>query len=131
VPARYTAVRGTGLIVLHLDGLVTREEALAVHKALVSEPFLRPGTELLVDANDIVTDMSARNLIEISRMMPALAKRGLRRIAIVTNDTLNYGLARFFSGFAKLPDCHVNAFHSEAEALAWMCQQHEHRSGRG
>lgn len=88
--------------------------------ALLKDPALAPGTVMLVRATDARPDLSARDVIEISRGTPALAERGLRRIVIVADSLLAYALARIFSAFAESPGCSVHVFHTEEDARAWI-----------
>ena len=123
--AAYSAVPDARLIVLGISGLVTRTEALVLQNTLLNDPALGPGTEMLVRATDTRPDLSARDIIDISRGTRALAKRGLRRIVIVANSLLAYALARIFATFAESPSCSVHVFHTEEDALAWLTDTRE------
>jgi hypothetical protein len=125
VPAQYVTVAASNLVVVRLDGLITKADAVATFNALVKEPFLGPGTGMLVRAACVTTDMSPGEIREQARLMPRLAERGLSHLAITAEEKMTYAFARFFSAFAEVPGCLVNAFRTEEEALAWMHQDEQ------
>lgn len=120
MPAVYSAVPGTHLIFVSISGLVTRTEALAIQDALLKDPAIGPGTDMLVHAIEARPDLSTRDIVELSRRITALAERGLRRIVIAADGLLAYALARIFSAAAETPGCTVHVFHTKEEALDWL-----------
>jgi hypothetical protein len=76
--------------------------------------------KILVDARGVASAPSTEELRVIARDMKGLITRGYGPMAIVTDRTFVYGVARMFAVFAEAFGLHVRAFRSVDDASSWL-----------
>lgn len=113
-PPDLFVVRATGEVT-YLDCQRAVDDILAHPAASTSE-----GRKILVDARGVVAAPATMELQALARDMKVLIARGYGPLAIVTDRTFVYGVARMFAVFAEAFGMHVSAFHSVDEAADWL-----------
>ena len=112
------------LFVVRATGDVTHDECQRALDDVLAHPAGRTGEsrKLLVDGRGVTSAPSRDELYALARDMKTFIARGYGPMAIVTDRTFVYGVARMFAVFAELFGLSVRAFKSFDEASDWLAQ---------
>jgi hypothetical protein len=105
---------------VHASGVVTYTEVQRSVDDLLAHPGLSDARKLLVDGHAVTAAPSSNELRAIVRDMKPLMDRDIRTMAIVTDRSFVYGVARMFGVFAEAFGMRVRAFRTIAEGEAWL-----------
>ena len=105
---------------VHASGVVTYAEAQRVVDDALAHPRLSDARRILVDGHAVTGAPSSSELRAILRDMRPLMDRQIRTMAIVTDKSFVYGVARMFGVFAEAFGLHVRAFRTIEEAEEWL-----------
>lgn len=101
-------------------GDVTYDECQRAIDEILYHRAADTARKILVDARGTVTAPKTHELQAIARDMRLLIARGYGPMAIVTDRTFVYGVARMFAVFAEAFGLRVRAFKTVDEASAWL-----------
>jgi hypothetical protein len=104
-------------------GDVTLDECRQYQKQLLADPRMRSGIHLLADLTGVTGAPSAAELRTVAREFQPLIEKGLGRIALLSDSTFMYGVARMFCVFAESVGMTVAVFRDRAEAQEWLDSQ--------
>lgn len=113
-PPDLFVVRATG-DVTYLECQRAVDDILAHPAASTSET-----RKILVDARGVVGAPNTGELQALARDMKVFIARGYGPLAIVTDRTFVYGVARMFAVFAEAFGLNTSAFHTVQEASDWL-----------
>jgi hypothetical protein len=109
------------VVVVRATGAVTFEECeRGIDDVLAVRATDNRRLKILVDGRGVSAAPQADELRQLARDMKIFIDRGYGPIAIVTDRSFVYGVARMFAVFAETFGLHVNAFQSVDEASAWL-----------
>ena len=108
------------VFVVRATGDVTHDECQRAIDDILYHPAATSARKILVDGRGTVTAPKTTELQALARDMKALIKRGYGPMAIVTDQTFVYGVARMFAVFAEAFGLRVRAFTSFDEASDWL-----------
>ena len=106
--------------VVRATGHVTHDECQRALDDILAHPAQEGTRTILIDGRGVVAAPSSSELRSLARDMKVFVRRGYGPIAIVTDRTFVYGVARMFAVFAEAFGLHVRAFKSVDEASAWL-----------
>lgn len=106
--------------VVRATGHVTYDECQRAIDDILAYPAQDGARTILIDARGVVGAPGSTELQSLARDMKVFLKRGYGPIAIVTDQTFVYGVARMFAVFAEAFGMKVSAFHSVDEAADWL-----------
>jgi hypothetical protein len=123
MPASYQINPFNAYIVVTLAGLVTDSDLIDEQRRMFSDPFFQGHYSRLVYASDVTEfAVSADTVRAVAK---AAVERGLRKAALVSNNTdLVYGLMGMYEACAD-PPAEVTVYHNTQEALAWLVKSIE------
>lgn len=101
-------------------GHVTHDECQRALDDILAHPAQEGTRTILVDARGVTGAPRSSELQSLARDMKVFVRRGYGPMAIVTDRTFVYGVARMFAVFAEAFGLHVRAFQSVDEASAWL-----------
>ena len=123
MPASYHISPVIACIIVRLEGAVTDGDLIEGQRRMFSDPLFQGHYSRLVDATD-VTELAV-SADTVRTVAKAAVERGLRKAALISNDTvLVYGLMRMYQAYAE-PPAEVAVYHSMQEALVWLAQSIE------
>lgn len=107
---------------MRATGVVTHAECQRSLDDVLAHPAGRTAEsrKLLVDARGVTAAPNRDELQALARDMRAFISRGYGPMAIVTDQTFVYGVARMFAVFAEAFGLSVRAFRSVDDASAWL-----------
>ena len=110
------------VFVVRATGVVTHAECQRALDDVLAHPAGRDGErrKLLVDARGVTAAPNRDELYAIARDMKTFINRGYGPMAIVTDQTFVYGVARMFAVFAETFGLSVRAFKSFEGASEWL-----------
>jgi hypothetical protein len=116
MPASYQINSVIACIVVTLEGRVTDSDLIDEQRRMFSDPLFHGDYSRLVDASDVTEfAVSADTVRAVAK---AAVERGLRKAALISNDTnMMYGLMRMYEACAD-PPAEVTVYHNRQEALA-------------
>jgi len=122
MPITYEIDDANGWVRMVGSGVITDEEVLTYRKRLLADPRFRPSMKLLSDMRGIervqVTAGGIRRLVhEESSHSADLAAR---RLAIVTDSPVAYGMARMYQMLAENVGGAIQVFRRIEDATAWL-----------
>ena len=122
MPITYEIDDRNGWVKMVGSGVITDEEVLTYRQALLADPRFRPSMKLLSDMRGIervqVTAGGIRRLVhEESSHAHELAAR---RLAIVTDSPVAYGMARMYQMLAENAGGAIQVFRRIEDATAWL-----------
>jgi hypothetical protein len=131
MPITYEIDEANGWVWMVGSGVITDEEVLTYRQSLLADPRFRSSMKLLSDMRGIerveVTAGGIRRLVhEESSHASELAAR---RLAIVTDSPVAYGMARMYQMLAENTGGAIQVFRQIEEATAWL--QSEAAEDRG
>jgi stage II sporulation SpoAA-like protein len=110
-------------IIVRFEGPVSDRDLIEEQRRMFSDPLFQGHYSRLVDATE-VTDFSV-SADTVRAVAKAAVERGLRKAALISNDTdLVYGLMRMYEAYAA-PPAEVAVYHSTEEALVWLAESIE------
>ena len=107
-------------ILLKATGAVTYDEIRHVLAELIDEPRIEPGTALLVDARGATQAPSIGELASIAYHFRHLFARGVKRLAIITDNADIEAAAKIFGAFVSTVGAEARAFRDQAAAEKWL-----------
>ncbi|HJQ21369.1 MAG TPA: STAS/SEC14 domain-containing protein [Gemmatimonadaceae bacterium] len=107
------------------SGAVTFDEVERLIGDLEADPRLTCGIRVLVDARAVSDVPTTSELRTIAADLGRLVPRGMQRIAVVTESTFVYGIARMFAVFADAVCITVHPFRCMSDATAWLALPHD------
>ncbi|HEX7937917.1 MAG TPA: STAS/SEC14 domain-containing protein [Gemmatimonadaceae bacterium] len=116
-------IEGPGRLRVRASGEVTFVEIEQTQKTLLAHEGLRPGADLIVEANEVSAVPSAGELRQAASLLAILRSRGLGATAFVTDNPLVFGVARMFGVFAEALGASVQVFRVGDEAREWLEDQ--------
>ena len=110
------------VFVVRASGVVTHAECERAIDDVLAHPAGRGGAsrKLLVDARGVASAPNRDELQALARDMKTFIDRGYGPMAIVTDQTFVYGVARMFAIFAEAFGLSVRAFRSVDDASDWL-----------
>ena len=114
------------MFVVRASGRVTIDEGLAIIDQLRADSRLCCGVSLIVDGCNVDSAPSATDLRILAGELKPLFDQGLAAVAIFTDRTFVYGVARMFAAFAEAFGENVHVFRTEDEARGWIEEQTPH-----
>jgi hypothetical protein len=115
MPVTYSIASTTVLVIFH--GIVTDRELLQAQTALFEDPRFDGPMPRLVDATEVTAMEFTAGIVR--HIAEAAYHRGLRRAALVANDTrVVYGLLRMYQSY--MGDAVVEVFRDRAAAFEWL-----------
>ena len=105
---------------MHASGAVTYGEVQRSVDDMLAHPGIARVSKLLVDGHTVTAAPSSSELRAILRDMKPLMDRQIRTMAIVTDKSFVYGIARMFAVFAEAFGMRVRAFRTIDEAEDWL-----------
>ena len=108
------------VFVVRATGDVTYDECQRAIDDILYHPAAASARKILVDGRGTVTAPKTDELQTLARDMKLLVDRGYGPMAIVTDQTFVYGVARMFAVFAGAFGLNVRAFQSVKEASDWL-----------
>ncbi|OVE80785.1 hypothetical protein BVY04_04950 [bacterium M21] len=122
MPIRVRTIGEEGVVLSQHCGAVSDEEMLSTYRELFSGQEVLRESDFLVDLRK--ADSRSRSSDGIRQMAKAsdlAPERGTKRkIAIVVNNDLSFGLARMYQAYAEQACQEVNILYSLDEALPWL-----------
>lgn len=106
------------------SGDVTFADIALALDELLDDARIVPGMSMLTDARLVKSLPTTAELRLIAHDCKPLRDRGVARIAIYTDSTFVYGVARMFGVFAEAVNLKVGAFRQEADAERWLGSFH-------
>ena len=123
MPAAYHISPLIACIIIRLEGSVTDSDLIDGQRRMFSDPLFQGHYSRLVDASDVTEFAVSANTVRA--VAKAAVERGLRKAALISNDTdLVYGLMRMYQAYAE-PPAEVAVYHNTQEALAWLAKSIE------
>lgn len=104
-------------------GSVTYDQVQVLLSELRTHPQMCAGVSIIVDARDVESVPTTSELRVIAVDLKTVFDRGLEAVAIVSDQTFVYGVARMFAAFAEALGENVHAFRCSNEARAWLNEQ--------
>ena len=122
MPVTFQVDRSGGAVFTTARGIVSYAELLD-HIASKAKQGLIARAELF-DARDITLDLSLSELQAIAEhTKEALGSQTPGKIAVVTNNTFVYGLARAYAVFAREDNPRLQVFQNVEDARAWLLSE--------
>lgn len=109
-----------GLIKVTASGDLTFADIAVMLDELLDDARVTQGTSLLMNAMTVTSAPSTAELRIIARDLKPLHDRGVERLAIFTDSTFVYGVARMFAVFAEAVNLKVGAFRRQDDAERWL-----------
>ena len=123
MPASYHISLVISCIIVRLEDRVRDDDLLEGQRRMFSDPLFNGHYSRLVDATE-VTEFAV-SAETVRAVATAAVDRGLRRAALVSNDTdLVYRLMRMYEAYAS-PPAEVAVYHNMQEALQWLAKSIE------
>ena len=120
---RYNIDSKGGMLLIVLEGHTTQPERLTAMHAWLNDPAFRPGLVTLCDVSGATTVPSLPDLEEIVGLIRQRASEiGKKKVAIITNGPVTFGVARQFGALAPGPLLTVQVFKHRDAALAWLAE---------
>ncbi len=113
-----------GLVTVTATGNVTFADIAVLLDELLDDVRITTGTSVLVNAMTVTAVPSTAELRIIARDLKPLRDRGVERIALFTDSTFVYGVARMFGVFAEAVNLKVGAFRQQDDAQRWLESAH-------
>jgi hypothetical protein len=111
------------IVVITFTGTSGFDDVQGLASLAASDPRLVPGARVLVDARNCRDDVPQAVLQDHARFLASLRGRLGPSYAIVTSDTLRFGLARMFEAFADLEGLDVGVFKQLEHAREWLASR--------
>ena len=131
MPITYEIDDANGWVMMVGSGVITDEEVLTYRQTLLADSRYRPSMKLLSDMRGIervqVTAGGIRRLVH--EESAHAAELTARRLAIVTDSPVAYGMARMYQMLAENAGGAIQVFRRIDEAMAWL--QSEATEDRG
>ena len=126
MPMYYKIDSDRGLLFVVAEGETSQDERLAAMQTWMNDPAFRPGLHTLADFSESDNVPTLAELEEIVGVMKKYASTiGQKRIAIVTNRPVSFGVARQFGALAPGSFLTVQVFKDRDAALAWLAEGSE------
>ena len=111
-----------GLLLIVAEGEITQAERMTAMKAWLGDPEFRPGLQTLADFSQTTNVPTLQELEEIvDHIRRNATVIGQKKIAIVTNRPVTFGVARQFGALAP-GAVTVQVFRDRDAALAWLSE---------
>jgi hypothetical protein len=108
------------IVVITFTGTSGFDDVQGLVSLAASDPRLVPGARVLVDARNCRDDVPQGVLQDHARFLASVRGRLGPSYAIVTSDTLRFGLARMFEAFSDLEGLDVAVFKELELAREWL-----------
>jgi stage II sporulation SpoAA-like protein len=126
MPMYYEIDSDRGMLVVAAEGETSQEERLAAMQTWMNDPEFRPGLQTIADFSKSANVPTLAELEEIVGYMKRHARAiGQKKIAIVTDRPVSYGVARQFGALAPGGLLTVRVFKDRNAALAWLAEGSE------
>jgi hypothetical protein len=123
VPASYHISPLIACIIVRLEGSVTDDDLLEGQQRMFSDPLFRGHYSRLVDGTE-VTEFAV-SAETVRAVATAAVERGLRKAALISNDTdLVYALMRMYEAYAS-PPAEVAVYDNMQDGLQWLAKSIE------
>jgi hypothetical protein len=123
MPASYHISPLIACIIIRLEGSVSDDDLLEQQQRMFSDPLFKGQYSRLVDATE-VTDFAV-SAGTVRALATAAVERGLRKAALISNDTdLVYRLMRMYEEYAG-PPAEVAVYENMQEGLQWLAKSIE------
>ena len=120
MPASYHISPLISCIIVRLEDRVSDDDLLEGQRRMFSDPLFKGHYSRLVDATE-VTEFAV-SAETVRAVATAAVEQGLRRAALVSNDTdLVYALMRMYEEQAS-PPAEVAVYYNMQEALQWLAK---------
>jgi len=120
MPVSYHISPPLACIIVKLEGRVTDDDLLEGQQWMFLDPLFTGHYSRLVDATE-VTDFAV-SAETVRTVAIAAVKRGLRKAALISNDTdLVYGLMRMYQAYTS-PPAEVAVFRNMEDGLQWLAR---------
>jgi len=105
---------------VRLAGIVTDSDLIEAQRRMFDDQLFKGDYARLIDASDVVSlDVTAET---VQAVATAAVERGLRKAALITNNTdLVYGLMRMYEGLAR-PQAEVAVYDNTEKAVQWLAR---------
>ena len=119
MPIKFSSDHGTKAIVTTATGIVSCEDILNHIEAKVVADVLTYAE--LFDARDVTLDVSIAELNVIAKeAREATGQQKPGRIAVVTNSSFIYGLAKLYASLTEKDNPHFEIFREMDAARSWI-----------
>lgn len=122
MPITYEIDEANGWVKMVGSGVITDEEVLAYRQTLLADPRFRASMKVLSDMRGIervhVTAGGIRRLVH--EESSHTAELAARRLAIVTDSPVAYGMARMYQMLAENAGGAIQVFRRIEDAMAWL-----------
>jgi len=123
MPASYHISSMLACIIVQLEGSISDHDLIEEQRRMFSDPLFKGHYSRLVDGTEIT--QFAVSAETVGALATAAVERGLRKAALVSNDTdLVYPLMRMYQEQAS-PSAEVAVYCNMQEALQWLAQSIE------
>src|SRR5262245_36238532 len=123
MPMYYKIDADRGMLFVVAEGETSQAERLAAMQTWMNDPEFRPGLQTLADFSESSNVPSLAELEEIVGYIRRYASMiGQKKIAIVTNRPVSFGVARQFGALAPGDLLTVQVFKDRDAALAWLAE---------
>ena len=120
MPLSYAVSEREMLVRVTANGSVTSDELPRMTSSLIADSTIRPGMRFLVEAAEVVPDLTFTDLRNAAGALRDLNEKGIEEMAIVTDTTHIYALAQVFAVFAPASTVTVKVFRNNDEAMTWL-----------
>jgi len=126
MPMYYKIDSDRGMLFVVAEGETSQAERLAAMQTWLNDPEFRPGLQTLADFSESANVPTLAELEEIVLYIKKFASAiGQKKIAIVTNRPVSFGVARQFGALAPGGFLTVQVFKDRDTALAWLAEGSE------
>lgn len=117
----YDVITDGTVVLEYWTGRVTREDLVAHERQHLTDPRIKPGASVLVDARAAHLGITQEEVRDLVNGLYALYRQPLniKKCALLVND-LTYPLARAYEKSAEKYGISVIAFHALDVASAWL-----------
>jgi hypothetical protein len=121
---RYTIRQEYGLVVTTFSGTVTREDFVALYRALYADPEYVPGLDEVADVMRVTMfDVHTAELQAARDLMVARYRQhpgASCRTAILASADVSFGIGRMYQALADETPEHVQVFRDPEQAARWL-----------
>ena len=123
MPASYHISPMIACIIVRLEGSISDRDLIEEQRRMFSDPLFKGHYSRLVDGTEVTQFAVSAETVRV--LATAAVERGLRKAALVSNDTdLVYALMRMYQEQAS-PPAEVAVYHNMQEALQWLAKSIE------
>jgi hypothetical protein len=122
LPIQYDFDEEAGILVLSLDGHLTRDDFRGFFSSSAQDPRFRPQMPRLVITTGALSFPPSTEVPPVARMMRERTNDGTAKFAIVASSPLSVGMANMFMGLAGMSDSY-ELFSCPVAARNWLTSQ--------